>query len=172
MRRSHPERASWTTKSSPKTPAPGPGSGCASAPARTASTNWRSLRCRRPGGGARRAQRARAGDASVCPAAPTPHRRSTRCGCTLPPSSCWTPPAPVHRRHRARCREGQPGGTRHPGPVRPRAAGAVRLPRLHRPRLPCADSIWTQTGEWVPTSVYPTTAADLINAHRAAAGDA
>jgi hypothetical protein len=38
----------------------------------------------------------------------------------------------------------------------------------------CADSIWTQTGEWVGTAVYPTTATDLINAHqrRAAAGDA
>jgi hypothetical protein len=38
----------------------------------------------------------------------------------------------------------------------------------------CADSIWTESGEWVGTAVYPTTATDLINAHqrRAAAGDA
>ena len=36
----------------------------------------------------------------------------------------------------------------------------------------CADSIWTETGEWVGAAVYPTTATDLINAHRAAAGDA
>lgn len=38
----------------------------------------------------------------------------------------------------------------------------------------CADSIWTQTGEWVGTAVYPTTAADLIHAHQrgTAAGNA
>lgn len=36
----------------------------------------------------------------------------------------------------------------------------------------CADSIWTETGEWIGTAVYPITATDLINAHRAAAGDA
>jgi len=37
----------------------------------------------------------------------------------------------------------------------------------------CADSIWTETGEWVGTAIYPTTAADLINAHqhRLAGGD-
>jgi hypothetical protein len=38
----------------------------------------------------------------------------------------------------------------------------------------CADSIWTETGEWVGTAVYPTTAADLIHAYErgTATGDA
>lgn len=30
----------------------------------------------------------------------------------------------------------------------------------------CADSVWTQTGQWVGAAVYPTTAADLIAAHQ------
>jgi hypothetical protein len=38
----------------------------------------------------------------------------------------------------------------------------------------CADSVWTEVGEWVGAAVYPTTATELIHTHqrRNATGDA